>query len=321
LVAESAGSAADPFVIALFGPTGIGKTGVSVELGDLITEAGGRAVAVNCDSMQIYDGLQVISGAPSRDQLNRLEHRLVSHVPIDSRYSSGRYSAEAHREIDSLLAGGTWPLLVGGTGLYLRSALSDLELLPEIPEAIRDRLAQDSADLGPRAMHERLPERFRGKIHPNDAKRVLRYLGLIEIGIDPHPDTAGGGRLWSQKLRHPTLLVGLSDEKEALGLRIRRRVESMARAGAPDEARRAVAAGVSETARKAIGFSEFLDEDIPAVEKSQLAFARRQMTWMKKMDGVCRIEREGRDDAAIASSIMGLVDRRAGLNASDTSPG
>jgi tRNA dimethylallyltransferase len=296
-----------PFVVGLFGPTGVGKTGVAIELAELIEGGGGRAVAVNCDSMQVYDGLQVISGAPSREERRRLEHRLVSHVPIDETYSAGSYSEEAHREIDSLLREGVWPLVVGGTGLYLRAALSQLELRPEVPRTTVSRLESEYDMLGPAEMHSRLPDRFRDRIHPNDRKRVLRYLGLIEIGAEPHPDSAGGGSLWSEPPRVPTALIGLTDSRKALEVRVGLRVDGMFEAGASQEARRAVAAGISATARKAIGFDGFLESNPDAVKRDHLSFGRRQRAWMRRMEGVRILERGDRTDRNLAAEMLDLI--------------
>lgn len=308
-------------MVAIFGPTGVGKTGVSVELGLRIREAGSRAVAVNCDSIQVYRGLEVISGAPSPRERELLDHRMVSEVSVDTRYSSGLYARQAHEVIDSCLAAGIWPLVTGGTGLYLRAALSDLKLLPEVPEAVRDRLERERDVLGAEALHARLPEPLREKVHPNDGKRVLRYLGLLESGVEPHPDTVGGGRLWSEPLRHPTLLVGITEDRDRLKERIIQRVEAMVESGAIDEARAATEAGVSSTAAKAIGFQEFLEGDVAAVERAQLGFARRQMTWMRKMEGTVEIARKGRSDTEVAAEILTMIRSRRGLNASGSPPG
>ena len=306
----------EPFVVALFGPTGVGKTGVAIELGDLLRSCGAAVTAINCDSMQVYSGLEVISGAPTEAERRRLEHRLVSHVPIDSSYSAAAYARDAHGEIDRVLGAGSWPLVVGGTGLYLRAALSDLELLPDIPEAIRTELEEEMEQEGPESMHEGLSAELRDTVHPNDRKRILRYLGLERIGVKPHPDTARGGRLWSSSLRHPTMLLGLVEERDEHERRIASRVQAMAEAGAIEEAAEAARSSISDTAAKAIGFREFLDGDLESVTRRQVALVRRQLTWMNRMEGVTRIERKGRVDREIAEEILGLISTGTGVNAS-----
>ena len=126
-----------PHVLAMFGPTAVGKTGIAVAVAERLRERGEDPVAVNCDSIQVYRGLEVLSGAASADQRALLEHRLLSFVDPSEEFSAGRYAALAHAEIDALLAEGRRPLVVGGTGLYLRAALSDLELRPPVPEQVR----------------------------------------------------------------------------------------------------------------------------------------------------------------------------------------
>jgi tRNA dimethylallyltransferase len=115
-------------VIALYGPTGVGKTAVALELAELLRSCGEEPVAVGADALQVYRGLEVLTGAPTRAERARLEHRLVGFVPVTEPFSVGDYMSLAHREIDSLLAEGRRPIVVGGTGLYMRAALADLSL-------------------------------------------------------------------------------------------------------------------------------------------------------------------------------------------------
>ncbi|MBM3667479.1 MAG: tRNA (adenosine(37)-N6)-dimethylallyltransferase MiaA, partial [Actinobacteria bacterium] len=129
--------AAAPRIVALFGPTAVGKTGVAIELAEGLRGRGEDPVAVNCDSIQVYRGLETLSGAASAEQRQRLEHRLLSFVDPAEEFSAGRFAELAHAEIDGLLAEGRRPLVVGGTGLYLRAALSELELLPPVPPELR----------------------------------------------------------------------------------------------------------------------------------------------------------------------------------------
>jgi tRNA dimethylallyltransferase len=115
-------------VIALFGPTGVGKTAVALELAELLRARGEEPVAVGADALQVYRGLGVLTGAPSAEERTRLEHRLVGFVPVTEPFNVGDYMAMAHSEIDALLAEGRRPIVVGGTGLYMRAALADLSL-------------------------------------------------------------------------------------------------------------------------------------------------------------------------------------------------
>lgn len=294
-------------VIALFGPTAVGKTSVAIELGRLMAEAGGRAAAVNCDSIQVYRGLEVISGAADRRQRQLLEHRLISFVPIDREFSAGQYSKLAHEQIDDLLAQQVCPLVVGGTGLYLRAALSDIEFRPPVPEAVRLEVEREIAAAGPAAVHAGLPPDSRDRINPNDRARVARAAELLRSGQSPAPDHRGGGELWTAGMRRPTLLVGLVEDQQVLAERIGRRVEGMAARGAGDEARRALDAGASRTARAAIGFDEFLAGDLELAAARHRRFAKRQMTWMRRMQGVEILERAGKDDAELASAILGAA--------------
>jgi tRNA dimethylallyltransferase len=115
-------------VLAIFGPTGVGKTGVAIALAEELREHGEDPVAVNCDALQVYEGLEVLTGAASADEQARLEHRLLGFVAVTEDFSIGDYMPLAHREVDAALAAGRTPIVVGGTGLYLRAALADLSL-------------------------------------------------------------------------------------------------------------------------------------------------------------------------------------------------
>ena len=122
-------------VIAIFGPTGVGKTGVAIELAELLRERGEDPVAISCDALQVYEGLSVLTGVASAEEQERLEHRLVGFVPVTERFNVGDYMPLAHREIDGALAAGRRPIVVGGTGLYLRAALGELSLVKAPPES------------------------------------------------------------------------------------------------------------------------------------------------------------------------------------------
>jgi len=300
-------------VLALFGPTAVGKTGVAIAVADRLREHGEDPVAVNCDSIQVYRGLELVSGAATPAERGRLEHRLLAFVPPGEEFSAGRYAEAAHAEIDSLLAAGRRPIVVGGTGLYLRAALADLDLRPPVPTEIREEVEREIAERGPRALHAELDPQLAGTVDPNDSKRIARLTELERAGIEA---AAGAEGMWTADLRHPTLLVGLTMDREQLAERIGDRVDQMIAAGAADEARAALEAGPSRTARAALGFEQLVEdvdaapsaEAVEAIKAAHRAYARRQLTWMRRMEGVTLIDRTGRDDADVAAGIVGLLD-------------
>jgi len=292
-------------VLALFGPTGVGKTDVAIALAERIRARGGRPVAVAADALQVYAGLETLTGAPGRDQLARLEHRLVSFVPVSERFSVAEYAALAHAEIDGLLAEGATPLVVGGTGLYLRAALADLELRPPPPPGARERWQAAMDERGPAALHAELAlaaPASAARIDPRDRHRVIRALELHEQGA-PDRDPDAPNRLWTSDTRHPTRLVGLVRDRDELYARIERRVDAMIAAGAIEEVRRAEAAGASPTARVALGFAELRSGDIDAMKLRTRRYARRQLTWMRKLPNVELVDMSGLESAAVAALI------------------
>jgi len=288
-------------VVAIFGPTAAGKTGVAIALADLLRERGEDPVAVGCDSIQVYRGLEILSGAPTAEERARLDHRLVGIADVTEEFSAGRFAELAHREIDELLEQGRRPIVAGGTGLYLRAALAALEMRPPVPAEVRDQVERDLAERGPDALHAELPEELRSGVHPNDRKRIARLTELTRLGIAPHASSEG---LWTDELRRPTLLAGLTLDRDELRERIETRVDAMVAEGAAEEATRADEAGASRTARAAIGFEELLRADVAGMKSAQRAFARRQLTWMRRMPGVELMDRTGMDDRAVAGEIL-----------------
>ena len=292
-------------IVALFGPTGVGKTAVAVALAELLRARGKDPVAVSADALQVYAGLEILTGVASAAERARLEHRLVSFLPLDATFSAGQYAELAHAQIDELLAAGKRPIVVGGTGLYLRAALTELNLRPPPPEGVRERWTAELEREGAPALHARLAARApwaaRG-IDPNDRQRVVRALELLDLGELEPPE--GPSQLWSEELRHPTLLVGLTMEREALYAAIDARVEAMLAAGAREQVLRAHAAGASETARKALGFEELLAGDVEAMKRRTRNYAKRQLTWMRKLAGVRTIDVTGREPQAVAREIL-----------------
>ena len=275
-------------MIALFGPTGIGKTAVAIALAERLRGQGQHPVAISADALQVYAGLEILSGAATAAERGPLEHRLLSFVPVTETFSAGRFAALARAEIDAALDGGRSPIVVGGTGLYLQAALTDLELRPPPPPDLRERITAELDARGPAALHAELAERepaAAAAIEPGDRTRIIRALELLEMGESPAP-AGGESRLWTANLRHPTLLGGLVMDRDELYRRIDARVDAMVAAGAVEEVRRAAAAGASATARKALGFEELLRGDVEAMKRRTRNYARRQLTWMRRLERV-----------------------------------
>jgi tRNA dimethylallyltransferase len=305
-------------VLALFGPTAVGKTGVAIAVAERLRERGEDPVAVNCDAIQVYRGLETLSGAATPEERAQLDHRLLAFVDPSEEFSAGRFAELAHTEIDGLLAEGRRPIVVGGTGLYLRAALAELDLRPPVPVGVRQEVEREITERGPEALHAELEPELAEGVHPNDRKRVARLTELARAGIEAHSGAEG---MWTAELRHPTVLVGLTMEREELAARIDARVEEMVASGAAGEARAAAEAGSSRTVRSALGFEEMLEgydirrpqtpppdqppaEAIEAVKAGHRSYARRQLTWMRRMEGVTLIDRTGREDRAVADEIV-----------------
>jgi tRNA dimethylallyltransferase len=287
-----------PTIVALFGPTGVGKTSVAIALAERLRATGEDPVAVSADALQVYRGLETLTGAATPQEQAQLEHRLLSFLPVDAPFSAGAYARLAHREIDELLAIGRRPIVVGGTGLYLRAALAELDLRPPVPKAIRDRRRAELQARGPEALYEELKTRAPATtIRATDPQRILRALELLDAGHEP----PAGEQLWTAEMRHPTLLVGLTMEREALKRRIGERIEDMVAAGALEEVRRAVRASTS--ARKALGFRELLTGDVEGMKTSTRRYARRQLTWMRKLPNTKLVDVTGRTPEDVAREV------------------
>jgi tRNA dimethylallyltransferase len=301
-------------VIALFGPTGVGKTAVAIALAERLRRRGEDPVAVSADALQVYAGLETITGAASAGQRVQLEHRLISFLPVDATFSAGQYAQLAHAEIDQLLEAGRRPIVVGGTGLYLRAALTELSLRPPPPAGVRERWLAELQERGPQALHAVLTRRApwaAAEIDPADRQRIVRSLELLDVGeLDPPPHYRS--ELWSDATRYPTLLVGLTMERQALYARIDARVLTMVAAGAETEVRQAGAAGASLTARKALGFEELLAGDVEAAQRRSRNYARRQLTWMRKLAGATELDATDRPPADLAHEIERLWLRTPG---------
>ncbi|WP_354702232.1 tRNA dimethylallyltransferase [Paraconexibacter sp. AEG42_29] len=294
-----------PTVLAIFGPTGVGKTALAHALADRLRARGERPVAVSADALQVYAGLELLTGAADAADRARLEHRMVGVVPVTETFSAGAYAEQAHAEIDALLDDGVTPIVVGGTGLYLRAALAELDLRPAVDPAVRERWTARLRADGPGALHAELARRdseLAARTAPADAHRLVRTLELLDAGhVPPRP---GDAQLWTTDTRHPTRLIGLTMDRAALDAAIDARVDAMVAAGVEAEVRAADAAGASDTARKALGFRELLAGDVPAMKQGTRRYARRQLTWMRKLPAVELVDVTGRSAEDVAAQLL-----------------
>jgi len=296
-----------PTVIAIFGPTASGKTAVAEELARRIP-----AELVSADSMQVYRGLPILTNQSERPA------RLVGIWELDHEASVGEYQELAHAAIDEILDAGRTPVVVGGTGLYLRAALAELQLPPAPPPATRERLERLYDRLGGERAHELLMERdpaAAAAVHPNDRRRVVRALELAEAGSSLRP---GEDRLWAGEPRHPTLVVGLELEREELRRRIAERTSRMFERGVEDEVRRAVAGPVSTTARHIHGLREIAElpreEAVEAINTRTRRYAVYQLRWMRRIPGIVSLPAQ-RPPGDLADAILEMARSRQRLPA------
>ena len=294
-----------PPLLALFGPTGVGKTDVAIALAERIRARGGRPVAVAADALQVYAGLEILTGvadaraagaprAPARRRSCRSTR--ASRSPSTPRSPTPRSTGCSPT--------GATPIVVGGTGLYLRAALAELELRPPPPPGVRERWQAAMDERGPEALHAELARAAPAsaqRIGPRDRHRIIRSLELLEQGALAEP--GGANHLWTSETRHPTRLVGLVRDRDELYARIDRRVDAMVARGAIEQVRRADAAGASQTARVALGFEELLEGDVDAMKRRTRRYARRQLTWMRKLPDVELVDVTRREPEAVAAVI------------------
>jgi tRNA dimethylallyltransferase len=294
-------------VFAIFGPTASGKTAVAEAVADRL---GGEVVSA--DSMQAYRGLPILTAQPQRPT------RLVAMWPLSHEGSVAEYAQLAHAEIDALLEQGRTPLVAGGTGLYLRAALVDLELPPAPSSELRAHWERLYDRLGAERAHAVLVDRdpeAAARLHPNDRRRVVRALELTELGSSLQPQTA---RLWTTEMRHPTTIFGLDVPRDVLAERIAHRAQAMFEAGVLEEARQALAGDVSATAIHALGLRELgelpREQALEALVMRTRRYAAYQRKWMRRIPGLVSVNAD-RPPGEIADEIVEMGRTRQRLSA------
>ena len=282
-----------PPLLVIVGPTGVGKTAVAVRLaGTLSIEA------VNADSRQVYRGMDIGTGKPTPQEQAALRHRLIDVVDPDERYHAARFRTEALAAIAEIGARQALPVVVGGTGLYVRALLKGLHAAPPADLALRRELNAYAVARGLPDLHARLaaldPDAARA-LHPNDQLRVVRALEIRllagAVGGDPGPRAAAD---WSREVTGWRLvMIGLRRERGALNRSLADRARAMADRGMMDEVNTLLAKGYDEAlpAMGGIGYRQFAaaimgrmsaDEALRLMVRDTCRYAKRQMTWFSR---------------------------------------
>jgi tRNA dimethylallyltransferase len=300
------GSLAD-LVLAIFGPTGSGKTAVAEELARRL-----EGEIVSADAMQVYRGLPILTNQSD------FASRLVGIWELDREGSVAEYQTLAHEAIDDVLAEGATPIVAGGTGLYLRAALADLQVPPAPRPGRRAYWERRYEELGPEEAHAQLADvdpSSAAAIHPNDRRRVVRALELAEAGsaLKPRED-----RLWDERMRRPTIVFGLEVPKEVLDQRIVERTHAMFERGVEEEVRRALAQPISSTARTIHGLQAIAElprnEALEALIVQTRRYAAYQRKWMRRISGLVSV-RGDRPPGETADEILEVARSRQRLPA------
>jgi tRNA dimethylallyltransferase len=294
-------------VVAIFGPTASGKSAAALEVAERI---GGEIVS--CDAMQLYRGLPILTNQPGPGDRARVPHHLVGVWGTDHAGSVAEYAELAHAAIDDILARGHTPVVCGGSGLYLRAALADMPLPPQVPDADRALFERLYDGDGAAAAHARLATAdpvAAVAVHPNDRRRVVRALELHAAGSSLAPER---DRLWAADGRHPTAVIGLDVPAAIVAERIDRRTREMFDRGVVDEVRAARAAGrFSVTAERIHGLQDVTDLVEGRIDRREAErrlavrtrrYAKRQRTWMRRLPGLRRVDAD-RPAAAVADDI------------------
>ena len=274
-------------LIAVVGPTASGKTALAIALAK---ELGGEIVSA--DSMQIYRGMDIATAKPTPEEMAEVPHHLIGFWPPEKPFSVAQYAILAREKIDDILRRGRVPVLCGGTGLYIKAIVDHIQYEEETGEdaALRERLrrqAQDEGNLAVWRQLQAMDPQTAERIHPNNLGRVIRAIEVMQVS---------GRSIREQEERsrqapcpYHVLQIGLRyRNRENLYERIGRRVDAMAEAGLPEEARAVRQQGLTATAAQAIGYKELydwmdgmlpLEEALENLKRSTRRYAKRQLTW------------------------------------------
>jgi tRNA dimethylallyltransferase len=318
LAADAATDVGPGVVIGLLGPTGVGKTAVALELAQLL---GTRIIS--CDSMQLYRGFRVLANQPSAEEARSVSHALVGCVEPGEAFSAAEYAALVRPLIGQDLADRGWALVVGGTGLYMRAALAPLAVAVDGDPVLRARLEARAAAEGPGTLHGELARLDPDAARAIDSRNVRRVVRALEAVTATGKAWSGRNDLWVPDYDHPTLVVCLVVERAELYRRIAARAVRIVHGGAVEEVRRFRQERGLEASepggagiRSAIGYPEIcryldgqqtLDETVDQVAAATRRYARRQLTWLRKLGDAVIIDVRDRGAEEVARDILALA--------------
>jgi tRNA dimethylallyltransferase len=300
-------------VIVIVGPTASGKTKLSIELARLI-----NASIVSADSMQIYKYMDIGTAKPDKEEMSGIKHYMIDEVYPDERFSVARYRELALGYIKKITEEGMRAIVVGGTGLYISSLVYNIDFAETVcDEGLRETLKRQAEEKGNRFLHEKLGEidpEAAARIHENDIKRIIRAIEVYTYTKKPISEHSRMSRLTSPPYRF--LLFGLNWERQKLYERINKRVDLMLEKGLIEEVERLVKMGYDKgpTAMQGIGYKEVLsyikgertlDETVYKLKQNTRRYAKRQMTWFRRMKEINWIDvDENSDFRALAERIV-----------------
>lgn len=304
-------------VLAVVGPTAAGKSAVALEVA---RQAGGEIVSA--DSMQVYRGLDIGTAKPSGAELALVPHHLINVAEPWEDFSVAAYQRLGREAVEHISLRGRLPVVVGGTGLYVRALLHHYDFTaPGADRQVRAELEQQAGAKGPESLHADLAgidPQAAARIHPRDTRRLVRALEVWRV--TGRPISAG----WhGQGFVYDSLLVGLRVSTPELYARIDRRVEAMLASGLVDEVRGLMQQGYSESlvAGQALGYKEIvahlegqatLDEAAEQIKLATRRYAKRQKTWFRREPGVVWLDATSGEIPALTEEILALMAARWG---------
>jgi tRNA dimethylallyltransferase len=305
-----------PLLVVILGPTGSGKTSLSIALG---TQFDGEIVS--CDSVAVYRGMEIGSAKPSAAQRELVPHHLLDVVAPDAFYTAGDYAREARTAIADIAGRGKVAIVTGGTGLYLRALLQGLFAGPQRSAALRERLLRRAETRGPAGLHRilrRVDPASAARIHANDVAKVIRAIEVTLAASRPMSEAWKEGREALSGYR--ILRIGLDPVRAALYERINARARAMFAEGLIEETRDLIARYARPPALASLGYRQAaqylegeltLDEAILTVSQGHRNYAKRQLTWFRREPEVCWLHGFG-DDPDVSAEAERLVARAKG---------